>query len=97
MKFLLAPLLVIGMCVSFTAAMVAMLFATGKIQSVEELEASLQLLYALLADGVVETAAFERWRPRLAPLLAAHPGDLRSVLRRLYDEASYDVEVQGAS
>lgn len=39
MKFLLAPLLVIGMCVSFTAAMVAMLFATGKIQSVEELEA----------------------------------------------------------
>ena len=38
MKFLLAPLLVIGMCVSFTAAMVAMLFATGKIRSVQELE-----------------------------------------------------------
>lgn len=38
MKFLLVPLLIIGMFVSFTAAMLAMLFFTETVKSPEELE-----------------------------------------------------------
>ncbi len=41
MKFLLVPLLIIGMFVSFTAAMLAMLFFTETVKSPEELQAIL--------------------------------------------------------
>lgn len=42
MKFLLVPLLIIGMFATFTAGMLGMLFITGRIQSVEELQALIQ-------------------------------------------------------
>ena len=38
MKFLLVPLLIIGMFVSFTTAMLAMLFFTETVKSPEELQ-----------------------------------------------------------
>ncbi|MBD04131.1 MAG: hypothetical protein CME24_07295 [Gemmatimonadetes bacterium] len=41
MKFLLVPLLIIGMFVSFTAAMLAMLFFTETVKSPEELQSML--------------------------------------------------------
>ena len=37
MKFLLVPLLIIGMFISFTAALMAMLFFTETVKSPEEL------------------------------------------------------------
>jgi flagellar motility protein MotE (MotC chaperone) len=55
-KFFLAPLLIIGMCVTFSAAMVVMLFATGKIRTVEELEA---LVRGPLPGGAAVDAAQE--------------------------------------
>ena len=38
MKFLLVPLLIVGMFVSFTAALLAMLFFTKTIKSPQELQ-----------------------------------------------------------
>ncbi len=68
----------------------------GRGPTVLEHRGDLERLESLVEAVTGGGAAYERWRPRLAALLASSPGDLRTVLRRLYDEASFDVAVEGA-